>query len=81
MVTVGRWTREELLAALHLYHRLPFGRLHARNPEVIELATRIRRTPSAIALKLVNFAALDPSIDQRGMGNYSNADSAIWREF
>ena len=78
------WTRDELIRALSLYFRLPFGQMHSRNPEVIELSNSIDRTPSSIALKLVNFASLDPEHQQRGvagMSNTSAADRNIWNEF
>lgn len=32
------WTREELILAINLYCKLPFGKLHKNNPEIIELA-------------------------------------------
>lgn len=78
------WTREELILAINLYCKLPFGRLHKSNPEVINLANLIRRTPSSIAYKLVNFASLDPSLKLRGIKGASNAsklDKVIWSEF
>src|SRR3990167_652850 len=49
IVNSGRWTKEQLKLAFHLYCQLPFGRLHNRNPEIIKLATLIGRTPSAVA--------------------------------
>jgi len=52
------WTREQLILAFNLYCKLPFGRLHHRNPQIIELAGMIGRTPSAVAWKLSNFASL-----------------------
>jgi len=78
------WTREELILAINLYCKLPFGRLHKTNPEVINLANLIGRTPSSIAYKLVNFASLDPSLKARGIKGASNAsklDKIIWNEF
>ncbi len=30
------WTRDELLVAINLYCRIPFGRIHVRNPEITE---------------------------------------------
>ncbi len=78
------WTREELILAINLYCKLPFGRLHNLNPEVINLATLINRTPSSVAYKLVNFASLDPSLKARGIKGASNAsklDNEIWNEF
>jgi putative restriction endonuclease len=53
----ARWTREQLIAALDLYCRTPFGRLHRSNPDVVTLGKAIGRTPSAVAMKLVNFAS------------------------
>jgi len=78
------WTREELILAVNLYSKLPFGKLHSRNPEVIELAKLINRTPGSVAFKLVNFASLDPQLKARGIkgaSNVSNLDKEIWNEF
>jgi len=61
------WTREELILALNLYLKLPFGKMHSRTPEVIHLAKIIDRTPSSIAMRLVNFASVDPYHQNRGM--------------
>ncbi|PKP10439.1 MAG: restriction endonuclease [Bacteroidetes bacterium HGW-Bacteroidetes-4] len=78
------WTREELILAINLYCKLPFGRLHRLNPQVIRLSELINRTPSSVAYKLVNFASLDPSLKIRGIKGASNAsklDKEIWDEF
>jgi len=78
------WTRDELILAINLYCKLPFGRLHRLNPSVIELSELIGRTPSSIAYKLVNFASLDPSLQARGIKgalNASKLDKVIWDEF
>ncbi|MDO8343525.1 MAG: HNH endonuclease signature motif containing protein [Cellvibrio sp.] len=75
------WQEDELLLTLHLYCRTPFGKLHKTNPDIIQLASIIGRSPSAVALKAVNFASLDPSIHQKGMSNTSKADRAMWNAF
>ncbi|HTN19508.1 MAG TPA: HNH endonuclease [Pelobium sp.] len=78
------WTRNELILTINLYCKLPFGRLHRLNPEVIHLANLIGRTPSSVAYKLVNFASLDPSLKVRGIkgaSNTSKLDAEIWNEF
>ena len=78
------WTYEELLLAFNLYCKLPFGLFHRGNPEVITLSKLIGRTPSALAMKLANFASLDPKHKSRGikgLSNASKADEASWREF
>lgn len=80
----GNWTKEQLKLAFHLYCQIPFGKLHNRNPEIVELAALINRTPSALAMKLVNFASIDPSITstgRTGLTGASNMDREIWNEF
>ncbi|MDX5338006.1 MAG: HNH endonuclease [Cyclobacteriaceae bacterium] len=79
------WTRQELILALYLYYITPFSKISASsNNDIKELASRIERSASAVALKLVNFASLDSSLQRRnisGMKNASKADMAIWKEF
>ena len=78
------WTREELILAINLYVKLPFGKMHNRNPQIQELANLIHRTPGSIAFKLGNFAHFDPTLKARGVGGLPNAsklDAEIWNEF
>ena len=78
------WSREETLLAFRLYCHTPFGKLHQNNPDIIRLAERIDRTPSAVAMKGCNFASLDPLHQQRGvtgLPNRSKLEDEIWREF
>ncbi|MEN9479673.1 MAG: hypothetical protein RLZZ298_1068 [Pseudomonadota bacterium] len=84
IMSSGRWTKDQLKLAFHLYCQLPFGKLHSRNPEIIQLAALIGRTPSAVAMKLVNFASLDPAITstgRKGLDGASNLDREIWADF
>jgi len=84
IMATNRWTKEQLKLAFHLYCQLPFGRLHSRNPEIIQLAKLIGRTPGAVAMKLVNFASLDPAITstgRAGLGNAGALDKEVWAEF
>ena len=78
------WTREELLQALNLYHRTPFGKQHKTYPPIVELAEKIGRTPDAVSMKLNNLTSLDPVELARGIKGLSGAsklDRAIWNEF
>lgn len=78
------WTREELIVAFNLYCKIPFGRIHIRNPLVIELAKAIGRTPSAVSWKLANFARLDPALKKRkiaGATHGARGEIEIWKEF
>ena len=78
------WTRDELVLAINLYCKLPFGKMHKGTAEIIKFADMIRRTPSSIALKLGNFASFDPTLKERGIKGASNAsklDKKVWDEF
>ncbi|MGB8472699.1 MAG: HNH endonuclease [Candidatus Acidiferrum sp.] len=79
-----RWTRDELLIALNFYHKLTFGQLHARQPVVIALAAKLGRGANSVAMKLCNFASLDPALKLRGIKGLEGAsalDRATWEEF
>lgn len=89
------WSRDELLLALDVYlrHR-PFipGDGH---PDVVELSQILNalpihtirpdaqkfRNPNGVALKLANFAALDPSYPGRGMQRHGKLDADVWAAF
>jgi putative restriction endonuclease len=78
------WTREELILAVNLYSKLPFGKFHKNSLEVIKLAELIGRTPSSVGFKLGNLASFDPMLQARGIKGASNAsklDRTIWDEF
>lgn len=80
----ANWTREEHIVAFNLYCRIPFGRMHKGNPEIIELANLLNRTPSSVAMKLSNFARHDPAEQSRGIKGLrggSNLEAEIWKEF
>ena len=84
MVARKKLDRDELLIALNLYHKLPFGQLHARQPAIIALAEKLGRGVNGLAMKLVNFASLDPALKLRGIKGLTGAstlDRAVWNEF
>lgn len=78
------WTREHELIALNLYGKLPFGRFDKGNPVIIEVASRMGRTASSLAMKLSNLASLDPVHKARGITGFPNVskqDREMWSEF
>jgi len=82
--TSVKWTREHFLIALNLYCKLPFGKLHKGNPLIKEVADKMGRTASSLAMKLSNFASLDPVLAARGIKGLDGAtkqDRAMWAEF
>ena len=79
-----KWTREHFLIALNLYCKLPFGQFHKNNPLIIDVAQKMGRTPSSLAMKLCNFASLDPIQKARGIRGLAGAtklDREMWNEF
>ena len=78
------WSKEELILAFNLYLKTPFGKMHSTNKDVIHLANLIGRTPNSIALRLVNFASVDPVLKARGikgMDGCTKIVQPIWDEF
>lgn len=84
MAAGRRWTRDELLVALNLYHKLTFGQLHARQSAIVALAGKLERGSNSVAMKLCNFASLDPALKLRGIKGLEGAstlDRTVWNEF
>ena len=78
------WTRDELLIALNLYHKLTFGQMHARQPSIIAVAEKMGRGANSLAMKLSNFASLDPALKLRGIKGLEGSsalDRSVWEEF
>jgi len=78
------WARDELVVAFNLYCRMPFGQIRHQNPVIVKLAESIGRTPSALSMKMGNFARLDPAHQSRNVGGLSHggkADGEVWDEF
>lgn len=77
------WTHDELLLALNLYYKIPFGQFHQHNPKVINLAKLMGRTSSSVAMQLSNFASLDPYHQSRGISGLrppGKLAQQIWTE-
>ena len=78
------WTEHELLIAMNLYCRLPFGQCNSRNKLVNEVAGKMDRTAGSISRKLGNIASLDHRHQARGVGglpNSSKLDRKVWAKF
>lgn len=87
------WSRDELILAMNLY--LAEGLLDDRDPLVTELSARLQelgihtqlpdptrfRNPNGVALKLANFASLDPAHEGVGMRSIGRGDREVWDEF
>lgn len=83
-MTHKKWTANELLIAMNLYCRLPFGQFNHKQADIVRVANAIGRTPSALSMKLCNLASLDPAHQERGVSGLSNAsklDKEVWYAF
>ena len=78
------WERYEYILVLNQYMKMPFGKMSAKNPDVIALANIIKRTPGSVAMRLVNFASCDPILASRDIAGLSGGKEKcmpIWNEF
>jgi len=91
------WTVDELMMALDLYLRTHAMVRYNPRTDVVELlsaelrslrifpeSTRTNprfRNANGVALKLHNFAAIDPTHEGQGMGHGGTLDSLVWREW
>lgn len=69
---------------MNLYHKLTFGQLHARQPAIVALADKLGRGSNSVAMKLCNFASLDPALKLRGIKGLEGAsalDRQMWNQF
>jgi len=79
-----KWTKDELLITFNLYCKIEFSKINYKHPSIISLSEILKRTPSAVAWKLVNFASLDSELTQRGIKgavNCSKLDREVFHEF
>lgn len=78
------WTISETKMAFALYFLLETSQINKHNADVINLATAIDRTPSAVSLKLSNISAHDPNRIEAGyvgMKHSNRLDRQIWLEY
>jgi 5-methylcytosine-specific restriction enzyme A len=89
-----KWTEEELILALDLFHDLPSGQISSKNDQVIALSASLNnlraaevrdavtyRNPNGTALKLHNFSRFDPTRTARGMTNGGKLEEIVWNRF
>lgn len=81
---MAKWTREQLLIALNLYHKVDFGKFHKQNKMLVDISRRMGRTDSALPMKLSNLASIDPVFrksGRKGLEGASVFDRAMWAEY
>ncbi len=84
MMAKNNWTKKEHIVAFNLYCKIPFTKINATYPPVKELAKIIGRSNGSVAMKLANFARLDPALKARdvsGLTQGAKGEEVVWAEF
>lgn len=80
----NNWAYEEHIVAFNLYCKTPFTKINANYAPVKKLAKIIGRSDSSVAMKLANFARLDPALQARnisGLSRGAKGEEEVWKEF
>jgi putative restriction endonuclease len=80
----NNWTEEEHILAFNLYCKIPFTKINANYPPVRDLARVLGRTDGSVAMKLANFARLDPVLKARnisGLTQGAKGEEEVWNKF
>ncbi len=80
----NNWTREETIIAFNVYCKIPFKSSSKSNPTIIKYANIIKRTPSALNMKVGNFGRLDSELKKQGivgLSHGSKMEEEVWDEF
>jgi len=79
-----KWSQEEHILAFNLYCKIPFTKINANYQPVKELAEIIGRSDGSVAMKLANFARLDPVLKARnisGLTQGAKGEEEVWNMF
>lgn len=80
----NNWSREEHIVAFNLYCKIPFSKITTNNRDIQLLAAVIGRSVGSVAMKLANFARLDPNLKARnisGLTQGAKGEEEVWMEF
>lgn len=78
------WSDDEMLLALDLYFRTPYNKRTRSNPEIIELAELIGRTPNSIVLRMANYLCFDieeQKLGHKGMNGGARQCKPFWEKY
>ena len=78
------WSDDEMLLVLDLYFRTPYNKRTRSNPEIIELAKLIGRTPSSIVLRMANYLCFDveeQKLGHKGMNGGARQCKPFWEKY
>src|SRR4051812_49377953 len=95
MATNPAWSIDELILALDLYERSRPSLPGNRDPDVVELSRILNalpihttppdaekfRNPSGVAMKLANFASVDPRHAGKGLAAAGRLDAVVFQRY
>ncbi len=78
------WSDEEMILSLDLYFRTPYNKRTRNNPEIIELAKLIGRTPASVVLRMANYLCFDieeQKLGHKGMEGGARQCKPFWAKY
>lgn len=78
------WSENEMILTLDLYFRTPYNKRTKSNPEIIELADIIGRTPASVVLRMANYLCFDideQKLGHKGMGGGARQCKPFWDKY
>ena len=78
------WSREETIVAFYVYCKIPFKDCNKTHPIIKEYAQILKRSPSALSMKVGNIGRLDPDLQKNGISGLvhgAHMEERVWKEF
>lgn len=75
------WTKDETILALALYCKVPFRNINKTNPQIIELAKLIGRTPDDVSMKMMCFCQFDSNLVKSIIVQENSLEKDVWDEY
>jgi putative restriction endonuclease len=73
-----------MILSLDLYFRTPYNKRTRNNPEIIELAKLIGRTPASVVLRMANYLCFDieeQKLGHKGMDGGTRQCKPFWEKY
>lgn len=78
------WSHDETVVALGLYFQVTFSSTNMNQPEIVRVSKILGRTPSAVAMKVINFARFDPTLRVEGISGLAHGakmEAEVWNAY
>lgn len=78
------WSDDEMILSIDLYFRTPYNKRTRTNPEIIELAKLLGRTPASVVLRMANYLCFDieeQKLGHKGMNGGARQCKPFWDKY